>query len=161
MKKINIYSYVTVKGPGKKDGSFTYLLEFETAKGNATLTKQGEVKEASETRANLQILIEALGRIKERCEVTIYTDYTGLKIAVEEWLQEWKKNQWKNAKGKEIANKEEWQKIAYLLGEHQIIIKSNEAHSYREWIKTETEKKEKERKCVCLKNSESSTQQRN
>lgn len=157
MKKINIYTYVTVKGPGKKDGSYTYLLEFETAKGNATLTKQGEVEGVSETGANLQILNEALNRVKERCEVTIYTDFQCLKVAVEEWIPAWKKNQWKNAKGKEIANKEGWQRLAYLLGEHVILIKAEEQHSYRYWIKTETEKKEKERREQCMTNLESST----
>lgn len=155
MKKINIYTYVTIKGPGKRSGSFTYLLEFVTGKGNATLTKQGAIEEQSETGAQLQVLTEALERVKEPCEVTIYTEFRGLKTGLEEWIPSWEQNGWKNAKGKDVANKEEWQKVAYLLREHVFSVKAAEPHTYREWIKTETEKIEQKRKVSTLSTGKS------
>lgn len=158
MRQVNIYTYATVKGPGKKSGSFTYLLEYQTGKGTATLTKHGSLEDVSDVQANLQVIIKALQRLKEKCKVTIYTECQAVKTGIEEWIPKWKSQEWTNAKGKEVANKKEWQEMAYLLGVHVILIKAEEQHSYRYWIKTETEKKEKERREQCMTNMENLTQ---
>lgn len=158
MDKINIYLYTTVKGPGTKSGSYTYLLEYITEKGPATLTKQGQLEKVTEKQANLRVFIEAMERIKKPCEVTVFSESRYLQQGAENWLEGWKEAGWMTARKKPVANREEWEKAAELLGRNKVSFKVQENHSYRNWIRTETEKKEKERQ-KCLKDLENLTQQ--
>lgn len=148
MDMVNLYTYTTIRGPGTRSGSYTYLLEYMTEKGPATLTKQGELENVTEYQAHMRILREALERLKKPCEVMVYTDSRYLQRGTEEWLKEWKAAGWMNRKGKPVANREEWEKIAELLGRHLISFQVGAHHSYRGWIRAETEKKEKERQNV-------------
>lgn len=100
MDKVNIYIYTTVRGPGTKSGSYTYLLEYITDRGPATLTKQGELEQVTENQANLQVLIEALQRLKKQCEVTIWTESRYLQQGAEHWIHEWQQSGWMTARKK-------------------------------------------------------------
>ena len=100
MDKVNIYIYTTVRGPGTKSGSYTYLLEYITDRGPATLTKQGELEQVTENQANLQVLIEALQRLKKQCEVTIWTENRYLQQGAEHWIHEWQQSGWMTARKK-------------------------------------------------------------
>lgn len=159
MDRVNLYIYTTVKGPGTKSGTYTYLLEYVTEKGPATLTKQGTLEDATENRAHLRVLREALERLRKPCEIEIYTDSGYLKQGAEVWLRGWISAGWLNAKGKPVANREEWEQVAELLEKHLATFQVGANHSYRNWIQTETEKKEKERR-QCLNDSENLTVQR-
>ena len=159
MDQVNLYTYTTVKGPGIKSGSYTFLLEYITDRGPATLTKQGALENVTEHQANMRMFREGMERLKKSCEVMVYTDSKYLQQGAEEWLKGWKLAGWVNKKGKPVANKEEWKKIAELLGQHLISFQVGGNHSYRSWLQAETEKKEKERK-RCLKDSENLTAQR-
>lgn len=144
MDRVNLYTYTTVKGPGKRSGSYTYILEYITGKGPATLTKPGRLEDVTENQAHLKILREALERIQRPCEIEIYTDSKYLQQGAKEWLPRWKRAGWVNAKGKPVANREEWEKVAELLGRHLVFFQVGVGHSYRGWLQTETEKRERE-----------------
>ena len=146
MDKVNLYFYTTVRGPGTKSGTYTYILEFATEKGPATLTKQGTLEEVTEHKADLTVLCMALERLKKPCEVTIYTESRYLQNGIEHWMEGWRAYGWINARGNPVANREEWEKAAELLGRHACCFRTGQKHSYREWIIRETEEKEKERR---------------
>lgn len=158
MDKINLYIYTTISGPGRKDGSYTYLLEYITEKGPVTLTKQGTLEKVTENQANLQVLNEALKRMNKPCEVTIFTESRYLQQGAEHWIRDWQQSGWITARKKPVANRKEWEKAAELLGQHQITFSVRQEHSYRMWIREETEKKEGERR-KCLIDLENLTAQ--
>lgn len=158
MDKVNIYIYTTIKGPGTKSGTYTYLLEYITEKGPATLTKQGTLEKMTENQAHLQILIEALERMTKRCQLTVYTESRYLQQGAETWIHDWRRSGWMTARKKPVANREEWEKVADLLGRHETSFQVGTEHSYKKWIQIETEKKEKERR-KCLIDSENLTVQ--
>lgn len=145
MDKVNIYMYTTIKGPGAREGSYTYILEYITAKGPVTLTKQDSIT-ATENRAQLLILIRALERLKHPCELEIYTDSEYIRSGALKWLKDWERRGWVTAKGRPVANKEEWQRASELLSRHLVTFCIGGMHSYREWIVADTEKREKERR---------------
>jgi hypothetical protein len=68
MDRVSLYTYTTVKGPGRKGGSYTYILECMTERGPATLTVQGELEGVTENKAQLRMLREALERLRRPCE---------------------------------------------------------------------------------------------
>lgn len=131
MDKVNIYIYTTIKGPGTKSGSYTYLLEYITDRGPATLTKQGELERVTENQANLQVLIKALQRLKKQCEVTIWTESRYLQQGAEHWIHDWQQSGWMTARKKPVANREEWEKTAELMGRHETSFRVEQDHSYR------------------------------
>lgn len=147
--QVSLYTYTTIKGPGIKSGSYTYLLEYMTDKGPATLTKHGTLENVTEHQAHMRIFREGMERMTRPCEVMVYTDSRYLQQGVEEWLKRWQEAGWINKKGKPVANKEEWKKIAELLGRNLISFQVGGHHSYRDLIQYETEKNEEERrKCL-------------
>lgn len=139
MDEVNIYTYTNIKGPGKRSGAFTYLLETETLKGPATLSKT-EHLEATENLAELTALLKALQRLNKTCFLTIYTDSQYVAAGyTQNRIENWIKSGWMTAKGTPVANKEEWQKIAELLVRHAVSFVVGEWHSYKAWLVAETE----------------------
>lgn len=155
---VNIYMYHTIHSPGTKAGSFTYILETEINGKVATLTKTDILEPMTENRAELTVLLKALKRLRKECDVLIIGAGAYIKQGVESWLEKWIEADWKNAKGKDVANKEEWQQFLEFSQKYNIKICEPCSHSYSYWIQTTTDKKEKERK-LCTTDSENSTAQ--
>lgn len=146
MDEVSIYTYTTVKGPGKRSGAFLYILEFKTSKGPVTLTKAEFIEDTTEHQAELEALIEALKRLTRQCNLKIYTDSAYLAAAFNQgWLEKWINNDWKNSKGELVANVTEWQKMLNLLGLSLIEFHVKKEHSYYKWMRAETEKMIKEK----------------
>ena len=69
--------------------------------------------------------IEALKLLKEPCNVQLYSDSAYLINAFTQgWIENWLKNNFKNAKKKPVENQELWQQLIELSNTHNI-----------EWIK--------------------------
>ena len=39
---------------------------------------------------------------------------------ITQWIQNWKKNNWRTAAKKDVKNKELWQKLDQLINQHQV-----------------------------------------
>lgn len=148
MFRINIYTMTDIRGPRRRDGFYSYIAEMPTEKGPATWgIYPKEIKDATENRAELKALTEALETIRQASELDIYTECAHIGTALEKgWLKEWRDNGWKNAKGKEISNRDLWQKMAELLNGNRCRIHTGEHHSFTNTMKFELEKKRKEEK---------------
>ena len=68
----------------------------------------------------LTAAIEGLAAIKERCSVELYTDSKYVMDGITQWIQNWKKNNWRTAAKKDVKNKELWQKLDQLISQHQV-----------------------------------------
>ena len=133
----------TIRGPGKKAGAYTYILETEINGKVATLTDTGVLEPMSENKAELVILLKALKRLRKECDLDIIGVSIPFKTSFEEWLDKWKKANWKNAKGKDVANAEYWQQVVEFKDKYNISISDQEEHQYKKWMIAETEKKMK------------------
>lgn len=64
----------------------------------------------------LTAVIEGLKMLKERCEVTLYSDSSYVVNAIEQkWLEGWHLNGFKTANNKPVKNKELWEELSLLL----------------------------------------------
>lgn len=107
MYRVNIYTMTDIKGPRRRDGIYAYLLEVPTDKGPATCQVFKEIKDATENRAELTAVVEALKRLNQSCDLDIYTDSEHIATAINNnWLVKWRDNGWMNAKGSEISNRD-------------------------------------------------------
>ena len=149
MRKVNIYTQSTFKGIRQTSGSIIYILEFKTEKGSATLTKMRYFPHATPNEAELRSVIEALRRMNEKCELTIYTESAYVAAGYNSgWVANWKKNDWKNSKGEEISHVELWKELDRLLTGHEFTFELGVAHEYRNWMMDEVTKNAKENEDV-------------
>ena len=63
---------------------------------------------------------KALTQLKTPCEVDLYSDSKYVISGITEWIHNWKKNNWKTASKKSVANSEFWQKLDAACGQHKI-----------------------------------------
>lgn len=146
---VNIYLASSIRGIRRQSGVVAYILQVDGTE--KTLTQFGRVEGVTENESYLKALKYALRRMQCKCELIIYADSEHMAAVVNnDWLAAWKEKGWETAKGKTVANKEDWQEIAERLGEKPLV-KTKENHPFRGWMETEVER----RKGKCLKNSES------
>ena len=71
-------------------------------------------------RMELRAVIEALGCLKRRSQVTIYTDSEYVRKGITEWIFNWKRRGWKTSGNKPVKNVELWQQLEAQSQLHQI-----------------------------------------
>lgn len=75
-------------------------------------------------RMEMMAAIEALRTIeKHPGKVHFYTDSTYIIRGITQWIWGWKKRAWKTAEGAEVANKELWEKLAFLVEKRSTVNK--------------------------------------
>lgn len=151
MQQVNVYVKTSIRGIGKKPGSFIYLLETQTKKGLATIYDIGVLpEEMSEEAAELYAIVEALKRMKPGTEnqIVIYASNHILKNSFEYYLPVWTQNGFKKRNGEDIANKNLWFALASSNSVFHLRIDLS-PHSYSKWLESELEKFEKREKHNC------------
>ncbi len=77
--------------------------------------------ETTNNRMELRAVIEALKALKKSCDVMIYTDSKYVMQGVLEWLENWKRNNWKTSNKKsQVKNVDLWQELDELLKSYNI-----------------------------------------
>lgn len=81
-------------------------------------------------RMEITAVIEGLKKLKEPCDVTIYTDSAYTMNAFDlGWLDDWQKNNWKNKQKKDVLNKDLWQELLKQMSRHKISWVKVKGHS--------------------------------
>ena len=103
------------------------------AKDGATVVKERVLKggEAATTNNRMELLaaINALESLTRNTEITIVTDSNYVKNGITSWIFGWKKNGWKNAAKKPVANAELWQRLDLVNAQHQVTWKWVKGHA--------------------------------
>jgi ribonuclease HI len=88
--------------------------------GENTREIYGGSMNTTNNQMELMAAIEALGALRYRCCVELYTDSQYLKRGICEWIRTWKINGWKNSKKQAVANLELWQELDRLTALHSV-----------------------------------------
>jgi ribonuclease HI len=110
MENIQIYTDGGCRGnPGV--GGWGVLLQYngkqKTLKGNSKLTTNNQME--------LTAIIKALQSLKKNTvAIDLWTDSKYAIDGINNWIQNWKKNNWKTAAKKDVKNKELWQELDAL-----------------------------------------------
>lgn len=139
--KVNIYIETSVHGPSQHGGRCMYIMEYILPDGAPKTVRGGsDWRDKKETELVLQALAAALARIKSPCVIDVYTSCRHIRNSIENgWLDRWRKQDWKNAGGKEIRHRKLWERIAVLM-DHHLVFVTPEPHSYRELMQYELRK---------------------
>ncbi len=125
MKDVAIYTDGACSG-NRGSGGFASILLYKTAKKIIS----GSFRYTTNNRMELLAVIKGLEALKEKCQVTIYTDSKYICDAISlGWISNWKKTGWINSKKEEVKNQDLWQNLDKLLSQHLIKIVWVKGHS--------------------------------
>lgn len=132
MKFIELYTDGACSGnPGP--GGWGSLLIY---KGQSKEFSGGS-PQTTNNKMELTAVIEGLKKLKEKCQVHIYTDSKYVMEGATKWLDAWKKNNWKKADKKPVLNQELWQELDSFLEQHEVEwtwVKGHAGHEQNEKV---------------------------
>jgi ribonuclease HI len=80
----------------------------------------GGEPETTNNRMELTAAIRALEALSRKCRVILTTDSQYVRKGITEWIQNWKRKDWKTAGRKPVKNVDLWQRLDELVGKHDI-----------------------------------------
>ena len=86
-------------------------------------------------KMELTAAIQALQSIKAKSDIEIHTDSQYVKNGINLWINNWKKNGWKNAAKKPVANKDLWIALDTCVTSHNVLwfwVKGHSGNHYNE-----------------------------
>ena len=115
MNEITIYTDGACSGnPGKGGWGaiLIYAKEEKYLSGSNQLTTNNQME--------LTATIEALKAIAKPRNIALYTDSQYVKNGITSWIFNWKKNGWKTANKKPVANKDLWVELDKYVKFHSV-----------------------------------------
>lgn len=145
MREVNIYVASSIKSLRKQNGYIGYCLEYypEGSKYAKTLIDYEPVEDMTGNRSELEALIKALKRMREKCILSIYTEssYLNMGLGNQRLVDKWIKNGWVSGKNVEVKNRDKWQELLSLLNGSLYQIYLKEPNAYVKMLQIEAEKK--------------------
>lgn len=128
-KQVKIYTDGACSGnPGP--GGYGAILMYEENK------KEISGGEANTTNNKMELMaaIVALETLKEPCDVKLYSDSAYLVNAYNQnWIEGWKKNNWKNSSKQDVKNRELWERLERQTAIHNVKFIKVKGHSDNEF----------------------------
>jgi len=116
LKHVTIYTDGAASGnPGP--GGYGVILEFQGKRKELS----GGYRRTTNNRMELLAAVVGLEALKERCEVTLYTDSAYLVNALNEgWAQRWRAHGWMRNKNEPALNPDLWERLLRLCEQHEV-----------------------------------------
>lgn len=142
MRKVTLYIECSSTYIGKKHRLSGYVLEYITH--GLPVTGQ-DFREDSGTynQEYLLTIAEALGHMKEPCELLICGRNRFVLNMIRDRLQIWAEHDF-TSNGRPVMNQEEWQAVWEKIKQHKVSVQIGK-HSYSSWLLTEMEGKRNEK----------------
>lgn len=139
MQVVHIYAECGSVAPRSLLRKTGYVLEYVTQSRQTATREQFGEREETYNAATLQMITEGLRRLNRPCEVHVHTQNQYVLLMIDTKLEEWTQNGYRTARGKPIANKEEWEALQEAAKDHLVVIEPG-GHPYLEWLQCEMRK---------------------
>lgn len=115
MKQVEVFTDGACKGnPGP--GGWGVLLRM----GPHEKEMSGGDAETTNNRMEMTAVIQGLNALTEPCSVTLCTDSRYVIDGITKWIYGWKRNGWKSASKKPVANEDLWRELDQATAKHTI-----------------------------------------
>ncbi len=111
--------YTVVIEIGASASKYWASMRFTDKKGKVHERRLRGDRQASSNSNHLQALLEAVKLLNRPCMLDVHTseDYV-IEPFKQGWINQWEKNDWKNAKGTTVRNAEQWRQLREALAPH-------------------------------------------
>jgi len=92
----------------------------------------GSMSQTTNNRMEIFAVICGLGKLKFPCNVNVYSDSAYVVNAFNEgWIDNWQRNGWKNAEGKQVENQDLWTLLLLTIrkGKHKMTFNKVKGHA--------------------------------
>lgn len=129
MKKVDIYTDGACSGnPGV--GGYCAILIYN---GHEKIVSGAE-KDTTNNRMEIKAVIEGLKVLKEKCELSIYSDSQYVVSAFNEgWINDWVLRGWKTASKSQVKNVDLWEELLENLKGHSYTFIKVKGHADNEY----------------------------
>lgn len=124
IKHVEIYTDGACSGnPGP--GGYAAILVY----GQHEKIVSGSEKHTTNNRMELQAAISALKILNQQCRVLVTTDSKYVMRGMSEWIEKWKRNDWRTSDNSPVKNADLWKELDTLAAKHFIEWKWVKGHS--------------------------------
>ncbi|MCR8660071.1 ribonuclease HI [Paenibacillus endoradicis] len=129
MKEVMIYTDGACSGnPGP--GGYGAILFF----GEHRKEISGGQRDSTNNRMEILAVIKALEVLKEKCQVTVYSDSAYVVNCFQKgWIFGWMRNGWMNSKKQPVENQDLWKQLWQLMQQHRVEYVKVKGHSDNEF----------------------------
>ena len=89
----------------------------------------GGEQSTTNNRMELRAAIEGLAALKRPSRVTVTTDSQYVRQGITQWIEGWKRNQWRTSAKKPVKNQDLWQLLDELTSRHEVTWEWVRGHS--------------------------------
>lgn len=89
----------------------------------------GGEESTTNNKMELTAVIEGLRALTQPSRVELHVDSTYVMKGITEWIHTWKRNGWRTAAKKPVANADLWQKLDELVSQHEVHWRWVKGHS--------------------------------
>lgn len=89
----------------------------------------GGEQSTTNNRMELRAAIEGLAALKRPSRVTVTTDSQYVRQGITQWIEGWKRNQWRTSAKKPVKNQDLWQLLDQLTSRHEVTWEWVKGHS--------------------------------
>lgn len=115
LKEVEIFTDGACRGnPGP--GGWGVLLRY----GNREKHLYGGESPTTNNRMELMAAIEALAALTQPCKVRLTTDSQYVRQGITQWVEGWKRNNWKTSGKQPVKNIDLWQRLLRETERHQV-----------------------------------------
>ena len=123
-RRVELYTDGACRGnPGK--GGWGVLMRY----GESEKELYGGEFATTNNRMELTAVIRGLAELRRPCHVRVTTDSKYVLQGASEWLERWKRKNWKTTAKKPVLNKDLWEQLDRLLAEHEVSWEWVKGHS--------------------------------
>lgn len=125
LKKVTLYTDGACSGnPGP--GGYGAVLIY---KGMEKEISGGE-ENTTNNKMELLAVVKGLELLKEKCQVTVYSDSAYVVNSIEKgWVSGWKKNNWIKSDKQKAKNIALWEELLHLMEQHEVSFVKVKGHS--------------------------------
>jgi len=82
----------------------------------------GYARYTTNNRMEMMAVIKGLRHLTRPCFVSVYTDSQYVQLGISKWIDGWIKNDWISAGGKDVKNRDLWEKLQSEVEKHKEVM---------------------------------------
>lgn len=132
LSEVTIYTDGASSGKSNAPGGWAAILVFHGAEHAVV----GNDPKTTNQRMEITAAIRGLQALTRPCKVNVVSDSAYLvNCMTQQWYKKWRKNGWRNAQNKYVANRDLWEELIAVIEKHEVTfehVRGHAGHDYNE-----------------------------